>query len=65
MASTIFLLCNCQRPGPFSNSVISGNFYEIINNILEISDDTYYYYNGDYAFASPSILIDNMSIAGE
>ncbi len=50
---------------PFSNSVISGNFYEIINNILEISDDTYYYFNGDYAFASPSILIDNMSIAGE
>jgi PmbA protein len=54
-----------KRTRPVNQITVSGNFFDMINNIEEIGSDLRFGLPSDAYIGSPSIKIDSLSIAGK
>ncbi len=61
-----FLIENGKKTSPVKTFTIAGNFFEVLRDVAAIGDDLYLDVSGGSTmFGSPSILLRDMSIAGE
>lgn len=61
-----FIVKNGQKMGAVKSFTISGNFYELLKNITHIENKLEYGIPGGLnVFASPSVLVKNISVAGK
>lgn len=56
---------NGSKIHPVEQITVSGNFYKLLENIDEVADDLEFTFPSSAYVGSPSILINNMSIAGK
>lgn len=57
-----FLVEKGKQSRPVEQITVAGNFYELLENILEVGSDLYFAGNGT---GSPSVRVREMSVAGE
>lgn len=61
-----FVIENGKKGRAVKSFTIAGNFYELLKNITHIGSEVSYGVSGGYTvFASPSILVKNISVAGK
>lgn len=60
-----FVIKDGKQGAPLEQMVVSGNFYSLINDILEVGSDLYLDIpSSDGRFGAPSILVSSLPIAG-
>lgn len=57
-----FLIENGKKSRPVEQITVGGNFYTLLQNIVEVGEDMYFTPSGQ---GSPSVRVEHMSIAGE
>ena len=60
--SSGYLIENGQKAAPITLFVISSNFYEMLNNVVEVANNTEPNFNGT---ASPSLYIREVQVSGK
>ncbi len=61
-----FLIENGEKARPVKNFTVSGNFYELLKNIALAGDDLEFQTPRGYScFGGPSILVNDMAVAGK
>lgn len=59
-----FEVKNGEITRPIEQIVVSGNFIAMLSSVQEVGNDTFYGIPGTQSYASPSLLVGEMSIAG-
>lgn len=59
-----YLIKSGSRNKPVNGVTISGNFYDLLNNIEEIGNDLHFIFPASGHFGSPSIFVKEASISG-
>ncbi|MDX9916618.1 MAG: TldD/PmbA family protein [Gudongella sp.] len=55
---------NGKRDAPVNEITISGNFFDLLQNIVSVGSDLRFGIPGDGHFGSPSVLVKSISISG-
>lgn len=62
----VFLLENGKTTTPLKAFTVSGNFYQLLKDIIGVGSDLAFDVPGSHsAFGSPSLLVKNLSLAGQ
>ena len=65
LESAGFLVENGKKTNAVKGFTIAGNFFELLKNIEEVSSELKHGGGGSTCFASPDVLIQKMSVAGQ
>ena len=65
LESAGFLVENGKKTNAVKGFTIAGNFFELLKNIEEVSSELKHGGGGSTCFASPDVLIPEMSVAGQ
>lgn len=66
LQSAGFMIENGRKTTPVKSFTVAGNFYELLRKITDVADNmTLPAATGMTAFGSPSVLVDQLSIAGK
>lgn len=65
LESAGFLVKNGKKTDAVKGFTIAGNFFELLKNIEEVSSEIKHGGGGSTCFASPDVLIPEMSVAGQ
>ena len=60
-----FMIENGVLSRPVRSFTVAGNFFDLLMNIKQISSELEMRSPGHTQIASPAVLIENMSVAGE
>ena len=60
-----FLLENGQRAQPVEQVTLSGNFYQVLREIVKVGDDLYFDLPGGSCFGSPTVWLGELNVAGK
>jgi len=62
LQSAGYLIKNGKKAEPIKSFAVAGNFYDMLKHIIMIADDLEFGYS---RFASPSVLVDNLTVSGK
>lgn len=65
LQSSGFLIENGKKTKPVKMIVLSGNFYELLNNVIAVCDDFEFRVSPLISITSPSVVVKNIVVASE
>lgn len=65
LSASGFLIENGSISRPVKQITVAGNFFEMIQNVLEVGNDLEFGLPGESYIGSPSLKIKNLAVAGE
>ncbi|MDE6107467.1 MAG: TldD/PmbA family protein, partial [Oscillospiraceae bacterium] len=65
LQSAGFLIEDGKKTTPVKSFTVAGNFYDLLNQITDVGSNLKVEGTGQTTFASPSVLVDGLSIAGK
>ena len=59
-----FMIENGQKGRPVKTFTVAGNFFDLLKNIVAVSDEVKIQLGGFTTFGAPCVLVHSISVAG-